>query len=95
MQRIENLSLNELTANERQDFENYVQMIQNHETPIEIKEWVPWWRNYEEEDEHGFVSNFSNLYIDEISNPQDQERLNELLDDNLNNYVMYDQGENN
>ena len=94
LNKIENLNLNDLTQQEQHDFESYVKTVKNFDSKLEIREWIPWWRDYEEEDQDGFVKNFSKLIIEEIDNQHSEKEINLLLNNNLNNYVLYDKQSN-
>lgn len=94
LNKIENLNLNDLTQQEQHDFESYVKTVKNFDSKLEIREWIPWWRDYEEEDQDGFVKNFSKLIIEEIDSQHSEKEINLLLNNNLNNYVLYDKQSN-
>ena len=90
LNKIENLSLNDLTQQERNDFDSYIKTVKNFDAKIEIREWIPWWRDYEEEDKEGFIKNFSKLIIEEVNDYHEEQSIQELLNNNLNHYVLYD-----
>ena len=43
----------DLTPQEQEDFQSYLQMIKNSQADVEIREVIPWWKSYTEVDENG------------------------------------------
>lgn len=85
--KLDSLQLEDFTVNEQREFWEFVKNMQE----IEVKEWVPWWKHYEEVDEEGRVEvSYSNL-VEEVEQHREDEEV--LIKVNFNEFLLYDEKE--
>jgi len=89
LDRLDDLTLDDFTAQEREEFHAYVKAVKDHGAEVDIREWIPWWKHYEEVTEDGQVLESYNTLVEEITEGSDLE-TQALLNANLNSFVLYD-----
>lgn len=89
LQKLNSLTLEDFTVQEQKDFENFLKNLHNCEG-VKIREWVPWWKNYEEIGLDGEVlTDGPTTLVEEVS-AEDEEEIKALQGVNLNRFVLYD-----
>ncbi|CAI2364727.1 unnamed protein product [Moneuplotes crassus] len=89
LQKLEDLTLDDFTPQERQEFDLYVKSLRKNGAEINLKEWIPWWKHYEEVSETGEITGSSSALVEEI-HPNSEIENKALLAINMNKFVLYD-----
>lgn len=86
--KIDSLTLDDFTPQEQEDFNEYVTTLKNNGAEVKLKEWIPWWVNFEEIDESGNITNSTSAFVEEIQTDQYQDQA--LMSVNMNKFILYD-----
>ena len=68
----------------------YLDNLKKSKVKIEIRKVVPWWQEYTEVDENGVSYNTNNPIITPMRPDMTQEKLDDLLRVNLNQFTVFE-----